>query len=229
MHPAAAKANVGLMQNNHGLQRLPERWVGHPEWYYGKTTMDEDVLARLNPLQRHEELGNLLQFTRTVANGRVFIGGAEAEDWELTGAAGVCTREAWTRADAERSKEDNAQAMPSNSGRGVSSGRGGGRGAKPVRSQRQQTARRGGALPNTAKHRKLNDDNSTGRVNDEGPCYEEQLHLAMAISESLKVAPNAQPDVAAPIAVPPPPVAGSRYGSATATEVTLRKPWAAAT
>ena len=83
VHPAAAKANVGLMQNDHGLHLLPEKWVGHLEWYDDKTTMDEDVLARLNPLQRHEQLGNLLQFTRTVANGRVFIGGAEAKDWDL--------------------------------------------------------------------------------------------------------------------------------------------------
>ena len=68
--------------------------MGHPEWYDDKTTMDEDVLARLNPLQRHEQLGNLLHFTCTVANGRVFIGGEEAKDWDLTSAARVCTREA---------------------------------------------------------------------------------------------------------------------------------------
>ena len=108
--------------------------------------MDQDVLARLNPLQGHEQLGNLLQFTRTVANGRVFIGGEEAKDWDLTGAAGVCTREAWTRADAELSKEDTARAMTSTSGRGVSYRRGGGRGATSFQNQ-QHIARRGATLP----------------------------------------------------------------------------------
>ena len=196
VHPAAAKVNVGLMQTNFGLHLLPELWVGHPEWYDDKTTMDEDVLARLNPLQGHEQLGNLLQFTRTVANGRVFIGGEEAKDWDLTGAAGVCTREAWIRADAELSKDDKARAMTSTSGRRVCSGRGGGRGSTSFRKQ-QQTARRGAALPKgPAKQQKLNDENVTDP-------YDEQLHLAMAISKSLTEAPHANPDAAAPTAVGP--------------------------
>ena len=50
VHPAAAKANVGLMQTSHGLHLLPKHWVGHPEWYDDKTTMDEDVLLRRTAL-----------------------------------------------------------------------------------------------------------------------------------------------------------------------------------
>ena len=85
VHPAArSKAKVGWMMSKYSLPLLPERWVGHPDWYDDTTTMDFDVLSRLHPLQGHEPIEKLLQFTRTVANGRVFIGGQESKDWQLT-------------------------------------------------------------------------------------------------------------------------------------------------
>ena len=50
--------------SKYGLPLLPERWVGHPDWYDDTTTMDFDVLSRLHPLQGHEPIEKLLQFNR---------------------------------------------------------------------------------------------------------------------------------------------------------------------
>ena len=99
---ARSKAKVGWMMNDYGLPLILERWVGHPEWYDDTTTMDLDVLSRLHPLQGDEPIEKLLQFTRTVANGRVFIGGQESKDWQLTNddnwelcaTADLCSRKA---------------------------------------------------------------------------------------------------------------------------------------